>query len=328
MKILIIRFSSIGDIVLTTPVVRCLKQQLQSVEMHYITKPAFAEVLSANPFIDKLLALKDNLLDTIKELRKEKYDLIIDLHNNQRTLVIKQALKARSRSFNKINIEKWLMVNFKVNRLKPVHIVGRYMETVKTLGVANDGKGLDYFIPKKDEVSMNELPPSHRSGYIGWGIGAMHFTKKLPVHKIISVCKKVEKPFVILGGKNESSDGAKIAQALESKVFNACGKFSLNQSASLARQASAIVANDTGLMHIAAAFQKPVISLWGNTIPEFGMSPYFGDSATRSEILEVKGLRCRPCSKIGYNQCPKKHFKCMEMIDEDQLVKLLNSPHL
>lgn len=313
---------------LTTPVARCLKQQLQSVEIHYITKPAFAEILSANPFIDKLLALKGNLPDTIKELQKEKYDLVIDLHNNQRTLIIKQALKAKSRSFNKLNLEKWLMVNFKVNRLKPVHIVDRYMETVKTLDVANDGQGLDYFIPKKDEVSMNELPPSHRSGYIGWVVGALHFTKKFPLHKIISVIKKVEKPIVILGGKNELSDGEKIELAAGSKVFNACGKFSLNQSASLVRQSSAIVTNDTGLMHIAAAFQKPILSLWGNTIPEFGMSPYYGISKSNSEIIEVKGLNCRPCSKIGFKQCPKKHFKCMEMIDENRLVKLLNSPHL
>jgi len=328
LKVLLIRFSSIGDIVLTTPVIRCLKQQLKNAEIHYLTKPKFKEILSDNPYIDNLLTLKENLLDTIKELRNEEYDYVIDLHHNQRTFIIKKSLKANSRSFNKLNIKKWLMVNFKLNKLKPYHIVDRYMETVKPLGIANDGKGLDHFIPKKEKISLDELPQTHRNGYLGWVIGAVHNTKKLPVHKIITICKKFNKPVLLLGGKNEFGDGDKISSAVGNRLFNACGKFSLNQSASLVQQASAIIANDTGLMHIAAAFQKPIISLWGNTIPEFGMAPYYGNSKINSGILEVKGLNCRPCSKLGFKQCPQKHFKCMEMIDENRIAALLNSFHL
>jgi len=320
LKVLIIRFSSIGDIVLTTPVIRCLKQQLENAEIHYITKPQFKEVLSGNPYIDKLLTLKEDLLDTLKELRKVKYDLIIDLHHNQRSLIIKQALRANSRSFNKLNLQKWLMVNLKLNKLSS-HIVDRYLETVKPLGIINDGKGLDHFITKDDIVISEELPSTHRNGYVGWVIGAVHNTKKLPVNKIISVCKKISQPIVLIGGKLEYNDGEKISHETGTKVFNACGKFSINQSASLVQQASLIISNDTGLMHIAAAFKKQIISLWGNTVPKFGMSPYYGNSTVNSQTVEVNGLDCRPCSKIGYKQCPKKHFKCMEMIDENRIVE-------
>jgi ADP-heptose:LPS heptosyltransferase len=202
------------------------------------------------------------------------------------------------------------------------------MDTAQSLGIINDGKGLDYFIPKSEEVNLQTLPTMHRGGYIGWVIGAVHNTKKFPSHKIISTCKSMRMPIVILGGKNEFSEGEQIAKAVGNKAFNACGKFSLNQSASLVKQASVIITNDTGLMHIAAAFQKPIISLWGNTIPEFGMSPYYGGNNNRSEIIEVKGLSCRPCSKLGYKQCPKKHFNCMEMIDENRIVELLERFHL
>jgi len=323
LKILIIRFSSIGDIVLTTPVVRCLKNQIKEVELHYITKPQFHEILSANPYIHKIYTLKENLLETIGALRQEKFDYVIDLHHNQRTFLIKQALLTKSRSFHKMNIEKWLMVNFRINRMKPIHLVDRYMEAVKPLKVTNDGKGLDYFISEKDEVPKSALPASHLSGYISWVIGAVHNTKRFPAHKITAVCRKIQTPLILLGGENEFPEGEQIAASAGDHIFNACGKFSLNQSASLIRQSRAVVTNDTGLMHIAAAFQKPIISLWGNTIPEFGMYPYYGNRKNQAEILEVKGLNCRPCSKLGFKTCPKKHFKCMELIPENQLIELL-----
>ncbi len=328
MKLLIIRFSSIGDIVLTTPVIRCVKRQLKNAELHYITKRQFADVLSANTYIDKIHTLKGNLIDIIQELRKENFDFVIDLHHNQRSFLLKKGLQAKSKSFDKQNIQKWMMVNFKVNKLRPVHIVDRYTETVKDLGVENDGKGLDYFVPQSEEIDLKILSESHRSKYIGWVIGAVHNTKKIPIHKIISACKKIKQPVVLLGGKAEYNDGEEILKSCGEKIFNACGKFSLNQSASLVRQSSAIITNDTGLMHIAAAFQKPIISLWGNTIPEFGMYPYYGNTKNHAEILEVKNLKCRPCSKLGYTRCPKSHFKCMEMIDENRIVQLLDGLHL
>lgn len=321
-KFLIIRFSSIGDIVLTTPVVRCLKTQVEGAEVHFLTKKAFTPILAHNPYIDKLHVLQDSLNQTIDTLKQEEFDYIIDLHHNLRTFRVKNKLKVLSFSFNKLNIEKWLMVTFKIKRLPDKHIVDRYFETVQLFDVVNDGKGLDYFISPADEVDVTQLPETFRNGYIGFVIGAKHNTKKIPVQKIISLLGKINKPVIILGGKEDTGEGDEIANALGGRIYNACGKYSLGQSASLVKQADAVIAHDTGLMHIAAAFKKKIVSVWGNTIPEFGMYPYA--AGTGSQIVEVKGLKCRPCSKIGYTKCPKGHFNCMNLINEQQITDAIN----
>ena len=330
MKVLVIRFSSIGDIVLTTPVVRVLKTQLSDAQVHYCTKKGYAGILKANPYIDKLHLLEGSIKDLIQELKAEKFDYIIDLHHNLRSMLIKRRLGVPSSSFDKINFDKWMMVNFKINRLPNVHIVDRYLAAAAPLGVKADELGLDYFIPEQDEVPMDWLPETHRSGYVAYAIGAQHNTKKLPLARMIELCDKINKPIVLLGGKEDADNGAEIERFFQQQdssayeeglrelnkrtlIFNACGKFNLNQSASLVRQAKHVFSHDTGLMHIAAAFKKPIISIWGNTIPEFGMYPY----RTQFTILEKKGLSCRPCSKIGYNKCPKGHFLCMNGIDFD-----------
>ena len=323
-KILIIRFSSIGDIVLTTPVIRCLATQLPQVEIHYLTKKIYTPLLEANPYIHHLHLYDGNLRDIQKKLKQENFDVIIDLHKNLRTFLVKMALGKKSYSFNKINLQKWLMVNFKINILPDKHIVDRYMETVKPLQVTNDGKGLDYFIPQKDEINLESLPATHQPGYIAFVIGAKFNTKKLPVRKIIAICQKIEKPIILLGGAEDRSEGHEVSLAAGELVYNACGKYSISQSASLVRQAQAVISHDTGLMHIAAAFKKNIVSVWGNTIPEFGMSPYLpiSDSA-KSKIFEVQKLPCRPCSKLGYSKCPQKHFLCMESHDEVEIKDFL-----
>ncbi len=284
-KLLIIRFSSIGDIILTTPVIRCLKQQLKGAEIHFLTKKQYLPILEANPYIDKLYSINEKIDEIIPKLKKENYDQVIDLHKNFRSKGIILKLRKHSTSFNKINIEKWLIVNLKINRLPKIHIVDRCFQAVETIGVKNDNQGLDYFIPARDEVDIKLLPPPQQSGYIGWVIGAKFKTKAYPEDKIIEACKKVNKPFVLLGGTEDAEMGERIKREVGEKIYNSCGKYNLNQSASLVRQAEKIITNDTGLMHIAAAFKKEIISLWGNTIPEFGMFPYMPGDEHRSQYL-------------------------------------------
>jgi len=319
-KILIIRFSSIGDIVLTSPVIRCLKEQLKDVELHYLTKKAYESVLAGNPHIDKIHYLEKSLSDSINELKKEKFDHIIDLHHNLRTFWIKTKLGVSSSSFDKLNRQKWLLVNFKMNTLPPVHIVDRYLQTVKFLDVKNDTKGLDYFLLKQYEI-QDLLPKSHQK-YISVVIGAQHATKRLPIEKLIQLCSKIEGPLVLLGGPEDKARGDEIANKAGIHVFNGCGRFKLDESAFLISMSEKVISHDTGLMHIAAAFNKPIISVWGNTVPEFGMYPYKTD---QSHIVEVKGLNCRPCSKIGFNSCPKGHFKCMNLINLNNIITEANA---
>lgn len=323
-KFLIIRFSSIGDIVLTSPVIRCLKQQVPGAQVHFLTKENFRGLVSNNPYVDKVQVLGASWDLMMHQLAYEEYDYIIDLHHNLRTLRIKRALPtARAFSFNKLNIEKWLLTAFKINRLPQVHIVDRYLDTLKNFGVVNDGKGLDYFFPEKDKVMAKDLPASHLFGYVGVVIGAALATKKLPVHKLKELCAEIHYPIVLLGGPEDRAAGEEIAAVDPVKIYDACGKFSLNESADLVHRAHLVITHDTGLMHIAAAFKKPIVSVWGNTVPEFGMGPYYGDATVNSEISEVRGLGCRPCSKIGYKKCPKGHFKCMEQQDLTHLSSLV-----
>jgi len=321
-KILIVRFSSIGDIVLTSPVIRCLKNQVEGTELHFLTKTAFKSIVTNNPNISKVYSIDNSVAEIIEQLKAENYDLVIDLHKNLRSYFVRMRLGSKSISFDKLNFEKWLVVNFKWNILPPKHIIDRYFDSLQPFGITNDMKGLDFFIPEEEEININSLLVTHQRGYVGIVIGAQHATKRYPAHKLISLCKQLNQPIVLLGGKEDAERAEEIKNSVGEYVFNACGKYSLAGSASLVKQAAWIISNDTGLMHIAAAFKKNIVSLWGNTIPDFGMYPYL--AGEKSKIFEVKGLKCRPCSKLGYPQCPLKHFKCMNDIGEGEIVKTIS----
>jgi ADP-heptose:LPS heptosyltransferase len=350
MKILVLRFSSIGDIVLTSPVVRALRQQVPGAEVHFATKPAYRALIEPNPYIAKGHYLTGSLKKLVQELKAEKFDYIVDLHRNLRTALIKMQLAVPATSFDKLNWQKWLLVNLKINVMPREHIVDRYLAAAAPLGARNDGRGLDYFIPPAQEINLADLPAGFQRGYVAVAIGAQHATKRLPVEKLIELCVNLRRPVILLGGPEDESVGHIIELAFEKEaarqpasiaslpaspyyfpelpvrqpssypIFNACGRFSLHQSASLVRQAQLVVSHDTGLMHIAAAFGKEIFSVWGNTVPAFGMYPY----KTEFRVLEVPGLPCRPCSKIGFGKCPQGHFKCMR--DQNLNLNLPSSP--
>lgn len=320
-KFLIIRFSSIGDIVLTTPVIRGLKQQVDEAEVHFLTKPQFASLMSENPYIDKLLTLKDPISETLKEIESEDYDYIIDLHHNLRTSILKRKTGIMAFSFDKLNFKKWLLVNLKINRLPDVHIVDRYLDTVKHFDVQDDGLGLDYFIPATEEVVPEQMHAAFKGKYMVAVVGANHFTKQIPADKMVNIINQSGIPVCMVGGKDVLEQSLLIEQNLKVPFLNTVGKISLHQSASFIRQSAVVLTPDTGMMHIAAAFKKNILSLWGNTVPELGMYPY--RAGALSKQFEVKGLRCRPCSKIGYKKCPKGHFKCMNLISQDEVVEYI-----
>ncbi len=319
-KILIIRLSSIGDIVLTTPVVRCLKVQMENAEIHFVTKAQYAQVVLPNPHISKVHLYSGNLRKLVHQLRREKFDYIIDLHKNIRSFSIRLRLfNVPSFSFNKLTFHKFLLVKLKINRLPDIHVVDRYFNALRKFDIKNDEKGLDFFIPEGENYPPEKLPAGFSEGYIAFAIGGTWTTKKLPVEKVVEICNQLSFPVILLGGKEEEAAGESIISQCGSNVINLAGKCSLYQSAGLVRDAKLVLTNDTGLMHIAAAFQKRILSFWGNTVPEFGMTPYKADPV--SEIMEVKDLDCRPCSAIGFNECPKKHFNCMKMQDVNRAVR-------
>jgi len=300
-----------------------MKEQIEDVEIHYLTKSKYKSILIANPYIDKLHLLDNNMKSLISSLKKEKFDYIIDLHRNLRSFRIKSTLKRYSFSFNKLNYQKWLLVNFKINKLPNVHIVDRYLKTLDVFSVSNDHKGLDYFIPPEEitefSVSIPELPKS----YIVIVVGGGHYTKQIPIGIIQQIIDSLNCSIMLLGGSEDVVKANQLKISGKKNCINFVGKLSVNESAEIIRNSSLVVSSDTGLMHIAAAFNKKIISVWGNTVPEFGMYPY--NSKENSTIFEVKGLKCRPCSKIGFTKCPKKHFNCMILQDYQAIIKTINS---
>lgn len=317
MKILVIRFSSIGDIVLTTPIVRCLARQLNA-EVHFLTKKSYASIVRSNPHIDRVHSIQSSVKEVEADLKAVQFDYIIDLHKNLRSFQVRRILTAKYHTFSKINLEKWMVVNLKWNILPDLHIVDRYFEAVKSLGVKNDGMGLDFYT---DGIEVQS--PSHEP-YMAFSIGGAHATKRLSREKIKDICARIKSRVILLGGPEDHEVGTFVVKDL-SHVENGAGNYALQESAYLVDQAQLVITHDTGLMHIAAAFRKPIISIWGNTIPEFGMYPYYPSSAQiPHHTFEVKELGCRPCSKIGHASCPKKHFKCMEDQDVENIAQAAN----
>lgn len=318
-KILVIRFSAIGDIVWTSPTIRVLKTQIPNAEIHFCTKFVYKEMVEANPYIDKLHFLTEKLGDLIQILKKEKFDLIIDLHKNLRTLLIRLQLRCKTYQYHKLTLRRWLFVKFKLKTMPNLHVADRYLATIKPLGLSYDNRGLDFFIPKGHEINIQEyLPETHQNGYVAFVIGASRFTKRLPVARMIELCEKIDRPLVLIGGKEDQITGEKIAKYFDKKidsqveVFNACNQLSISQSASIVKQSETVFGQDTGLTHIAAAFGKQVFAIYGGT-STLGFYPY----ETPYTILENNTLSCRPCSKSGKDICPKGHFKCMQDIEFD-----------
>ncbi|MES2429446.1 MAG: glycosyltransferase family 9 protein [Bacteroidota bacterium] len=331
MKFLVIRFSSIGDIVLASPVMRCLKTQLEDAEVHFLTKESFKTVTASNPYIDKFFYFNDDLDLVIEQLKEEKYDYVIDLHKNFRSIKVAKSLKTKTLSIDKLSIPKLILTKLHINIMPKRHITQRSLDTVKSLGIKDDGKGLDYFIPEQDKISQDDLPTSHSAGFIAIVIGASYFTKKLPVHKLQELCNKIDHPIVLVGGKDDAEVGNAVAAIDDIKIYNACGKFNLNESAHIVQKAKLVISHDTGLQYIACAFNKKVIAIWGGTSPKLAVEPFYGSRflSTQNNLpydnIIVPNLWCQPCSKYGKDKCPLGHFKCMEKQDIDNIVKKVNS---
>ena len=303
-----------GDVVLTSPIVRCVKQQIPGAEVHFLVKKRFADLVRPNPYIDRVIEVEKDPLEQVAFLKKEGYGFVADLQGNLRTLRLRRGLGVPSGTFPKLNLRKWLLVNLKWDLMpRGLHVVDRYFEAVKALGVRNDGQGLDAFVAAEDEVEVGGLHEKLRpGGFVAMAVGATYFTKQIPAEKLVELCRaSAPVPVVLLGGPEDREKGERIAAEAGPHVSNQCGRLRIGQSISVLRQSARTVAPDTGLMHLAAALCKPLTVYWGSTVPAFGMGPYYpagsGDLAEHREVA----LSCRPCSKLGKNACPKGHFRCM-----------------
>ena len=305
MKILVIRFSAIGDILLTFPIVESLVNKYPSAEIHFLTKPSNKPVLELLSSKVQPRFLQKSLGQTAKQLRGERYDLVIDLHNNLRTFLLQLLMTKWSWSrFRKLNFKKWLHTTFKWNTLPKVHVVDRYAQAASVKPTAVNLV-----------VNNTNLVESLPLNYVAWVLGATFSTKQYPLSKLIETIEFLDIPIVLLGGEKEMSMASSL-QAHFPSLISFVGKTSLSEAALLLSKAKVVVTNDTGLMHLAAFYAKPMVCIWGNTVPAFGMYPYQSAPVFHAQVSD---LSCRPCSKIGHNTCPKGHFHCMLKHDSLQL---------
>jgi len=322
-KIAVLRFSSIGDIVLISPIIRALHAS-NMYEIHFVTKRAFAQVNLHNKYLTKQHLFDKDPTEILSELKGEYFDFVVDLHKNIRTKRLIRKLGIPSAAFPKLNIKKWILVNFKVDLLPEIHIVDRYFEALQGLDYTQDGKGLDLFVGDENKVNLSDYSLESMK-YTVIVLGAAHFTKRIPSIILEAILTHMNGKVVLVGGPAEAEAGKALFEKFPRDVLNFCGKTNLQQSASLIQQSRQVLAADTGMMHIAAAFQKKIVLLWGNTVPKFGMYPYYGDQPNKAHYFSVPGLSCRPCSKIGFDSCPRGHFDCMLKQDVDGIVKILNA---
>lgn len=320
MKILIIRFSSIGDIVITSPVVRCVRQANPDAIIHFLTKKNFSYLLDSCQYVDEVLTLDGSINDIMPRLKEEDYDVVIDLHKNLRTRAIRNALKAKWYSYDKLNVKKWLWVNFRWNRMPDEHLVDRYFEGLKSLNITNDGKGLEYFLPHSYSYDISAHELSHNA-YIAISIGGTYATKRMPNHMLIDLINRIDRPVVLLGGGAVDEANAQvISEAVGAGVVNLVNQISVHDAAYVIEHAAQLITGDTGMMHIAAAFGTPIQAVWGNTHPLLGMYAYQPESQNNVVDHQVE-LPCRPCSKLGSDQCPRGHFNCMELQNVEEIVQ-------
>ncbi|MCR5192681.1 MAG: glycosyltransferase family 9 protein [Bacteroidales bacterium] len=316
MKILVIRLGSLGDVVLATPVLRCLKQQIDGGEIHFLTKKNSADLMSNNANIDNLHVLRPTLDDTIDELRQEHFDCIVDLHNNHRSRRIRHSLHIKSYVYKKENFGKFMLVLFKCDIMSGRHVVDRYMDAIKPLGVKPDGKGLELHLPAElDSVYRTDKP------FVAIACGAQHETKRIPIDKIRYLAEHINSPVVLLGDKDDLRRMEEKDSVFPGNTTNLCGKTSLLESADIVQRSSVVITSDSALMHVASAFHRPVVALWGCTSPRFGFEAYH----TEHFNYTPTSLRCWPCRRMGSEKCPKKHFLCMLSHDYDAIAERVNA---
>jgi lipopolysaccharide heptosyltransferase II len=333
-KILLIRFSSMGDIVLSSPLIRALRTAYPVAQIDFILKREYAELLKYNPHLSSLIELRSDDPAELKGLRagvhRERYDAIIDIHNSLRSRYVRTFAGARYvKVVRKRVIERFFLVRFKSNFYRQaVPVPERYLETVRKFGVRDDGGGLEIFVPEEITQSVATLLGKYKlekySTILGMAPMAKHFTKRWLPERYVELGARLAREkgakILILGSKAESDSCGDIAQMINARAgSNAAeslaGRITLLETAAVLDHCTLLISNDTGIMHLGAARKKAVVAIFGSTVREFGFFPF----RTPGIVLERSGLECRPCTHIGLNRCPKGHFRCMKEIEVDEV---------
>ena len=324
-NILIIRLSSLGDVLLTSPLIRVLRQKFPRARIDFLVRREYAELVKYNPHLTRVWefdasgGLKE-LLSWRQRLREQRYQVMLDVHRNLRSLVWTGFLPGtRVYRVKKNQFLRFLLVKFKINLYRRVYgrvtpVWEKYLRTGAALGLKPDGARLELFLPPEAEETAAHFYRKLPAGR--WEVvmspGARHFTKRWPMEYFAEVIQTLHERHglhtILVGGTDDREVGeAILSQLPPGTAISTMGQLSILETAALMKRAGLVISNDSGLMHVAAALERPLIALFGSTVEELGFFPV-GKQAT---VLEVRGLKCRPCSHIGRATCPRKHFRCM-----------------
>lgn len=329
MKILVIRFSSAGDIILVTPFLRALRRAFPDAEIHFMTKRMFAPLVEHSPWLNRVVAIEQGW--GLRELAAMKsgllresgeYDILFDLHNSLRSRYIRIGLARQTGVFKKPTAAKWLLVHRKIDRLTPIiPIPLRYLAVGRPFGLVDDGAGAELFLgPTHAPILSVAGRPT-----IAMAPGARHMTKQWPPEYFIEVARRAISQLgariVLLGSPEERPLTERIASALDGDVINLAGRTTLLEAAAALDVCDVAITNDSAMAHVAAARKRPVVAIFGSTVQQFGFAPF----RTESIVVEVKELYCRPCTSIGRESCPEGHFRCMREIGPERAMAAVMS---
>jgi lipopolysaccharide heptosyltransferase II len=329
-KILIIRLSSMGDVILTSPIVRQLKSSFPNAEIDFLTSNNFVDIFRYCPHINSIIPynkkwkhkeIRQKKLELILNNSKKRYDLIVDLQNNRRSKSFAKGLGLKIISYPKNRLHKLSLVYLKKS-LNIKHIYELYSQNLTDI-ISDDNLGLEIWLKSdKTEYTPFNKSISKKLNKIAIAPGAFHYTKRwLPERyaELIKLIKSAMNPeIILLGGESDKAICMQIKSLLDFEVFDYSGSNSILETAELLDDCDALITNDTGVMHISAARQIPTVAIFGSTVQEFGFTPF-----RVPHIIVETDLNCRPCTHIGRSKCPKGHFKCMKEIDATQVFSAL-----
>jgi len=314
-RVLLVRFSSIGDLLLTTPLLRAIRARHPRAHLAFVVREDMADTLRHNPRIDELITWRrgSSLAALARRLRAEPWTHRLDLHGSLRSRLLRQLVPGRWTGYPKYRARRRLLIATHGRRggnLGPV--AERYFAAARDLEVRPDGAGLEFFTaPEADGRAADFLARHHLGGsrpLVALAPGAAHFTKRWPARHWMALAQQLvtDHDIVVLGGAAERELARAIAGAARDRASSAAGEFTLEGTAALLKRASRLIAGDTGVLHLATAVGTPVVGLYGPTVEAFGFFPY------RARAIALQhDLSCRPCSSQGGPACPLGHHNCL-----------------
>ncbi len=327
MKIGLIRFSSLGDVILTTGIIRELKREFDDAEITMITSSRYLDIFRSNPHLNKNLVIEgksfSDVSRLIKKVRNERFDILADLHLNPRSLLVSCASRSRKKlRYSKCRRLRSMMVSTK-NRQMCGHVVDRYFAPFEKLGLKSTNLKPEIWIDGETRRSMNATIGNGNMPLVAVSPGAKRATKRWLAEKYGRLCRSLieteKAKVIIVGDKEDTQIAHKIRNIAGKNIIDLTGKTSLLQLAAVLRRSSVLVTNDSGPMHMAAATGTPVVAIFGPTVPEFGFSPL----GERDRVIE-KQLPCRPCSLHGSEQCSQNGFKCMRDVTAEEVIEAVS----